>query len=81
LPTSKKNGQGDILSISLKLTPSPRTLLHQAVSKDHKVKAKSLVCFWAAREIGMSFSELARSFSMRFPGIGYPVEKGKTLRR
>lgn len=46
-----------------------------------KVKARSLACFWCARELGLSFSELARAFGMSVPGIGYAVERGKTLAR
>ncbi|NOQ47296.1 MAG: transposase [Desulfobulbaceae bacterium] len=49
--------------------------------QDRKVKARSLVCFWAARELGMSLSELARAFEMSVPGIGYAVERGKKLAR
>ena len=45
----------------------------------HKVKAKSLVCYWAARELGMTLSELARVFKMSVAGIGYAVERGEKL--
>lgn len=47
----------------------------------HKVKAKSLVCFWAARELGMTLSELANVFKMSVAGIGYAVERGEKLVR
>lgn len=43
------------------------------------VSARSLVCFWAARELGMSLSELARVFSMSVPGIGYAVARGEQI--
>jgi len=46
-----------------------------------RVKARSLVCFWAARELGTSLSELARAFAMSVPGIGYAVERGEKLAR
>ena len=49
--------------------------------QNSKVKAKSLVCFWAARELGMSLSELASSFEMSVPGIGYAVARGEKLAR
>ncbi len=49
--------------------------------KAYKVKAKSLVCYWAARELGMSLSELASVFKMSVPGIGYAVERGEKLVR
>ncbi len=46
-----------------------------------KVKARSLVCFWAARELGMSLTDLARAFKMSIPGIGYAVERGEKFAR
>lgn len=46
-----------------------------------KVKARSLVCFWAARELGMSLSDLARAFGLSIPGISYSVARGETLAR
>ncbi len=47
----------------------------------HKVRAKSLVCYWAARELGMTLSELARVFKMSVAGTGYAVERGEELVR
>jgi len=43
------------------------------------VSARSLVCFWAARELGLSLSELARTFRMSVPGIGYAVVRGERI--
>ncbi len=49
--------------------------------QDRKVKARSLSCYWAARELGLSLAELARAFAMSIPGIGYAVERGEILAR
>jgi len=49
--------------------------------QDGKVKARSLVCYWAARELGMSLSDLARAFAMSIPGISYAVTRGENLAR
>ena len=49
--------------------------------KDCKVKARSLICFWATRELGMSLSSLAHTFKMSVPGIGYAVERGEKIAR
>lgn len=43
------------------------------------VSARSLVCFWAAREQGLSLSELARTFKMSVPGIVYAVVRGERI--
>ncbi len=55
---------------------------HEILSKGRqrrKVKAKSLLCFWAVREAGMSLRELARRLEMSAPGVGYAVERGETI--
>ncbi len=46
-----------------------------------KVKAKSMLCYWAVRETGMSIRSLAKQLGMSGPGIGYAVERGASLIR
>ncbi|MBI4775514.1 MAG: transposase [Deltaproteobacteria bacterium] len=56
--------------------------LHEVFSKgrqDRKVKARSLVCYWAVRELGMSMSDLARKFGMSISGVGYAVNRGERI--
>jgi len=55
---------------------------HEVFSKgrqQRKVKARSLLCFWAVRELAMSLTDLARELEMSIPGVGYAVEKGETI--
>jgi len=47
--------------------------------QQRKVRARSLLCFWAVRDLGMSLSDLARVLEMSIPGVGYAVEKGKII--
>jgi len=47
--------------------------------QDRKVKARSLLCFWAAREFGMSHTELAKKLEMSLAGIGFSVERGESI--
>jgi putative transposase len=49
--------------------------------QDAKVKARSLACFWAARELGIPLSDLARAFAMSIPGISYAVGRGANIAR
>lgn len=49
--------------------------------QQEKVKARSLVCFWAARELGISLTELARHLGISVQGVGYAVEGGKAIAR
>jgi hypothetical protein len=45
------------------------------------VKARSLLCFWAVRELGISLTELAKGLKLSVPGIGYSVERGESVAR
>ena len=49
--------------------------------QQRKVKARSLFCFWAVSELGMSLRELARRLEMSSPGVGFSVERGETIAR
>ena len=44
-----------------------------------KVKARSLLCFWAVRELRMSLTDLARELDMSTPGVGFAVERGEAI--
>ena len=46
-----------------------------------RVKARSLFCFWAVRELEISLTELARRFGISVPGVGYSVERGEIIAR
>ena len=45
--------------------------------QNRKVKARSILCFWAARELGMSLTALARILGMSIAGVGFAVERGR----
>lgn len=38
-----------------------------------------LVCFWCARELGISLAELAREFDTTSTGVSYAVGRGEKL--
>jgi len=46
-----------------------------------KVKARSLFCYWAARELGVSLTELARQLGISAPAVSYAVERGEVIAR
>jgi putative transposase len=55
---------------------------HEVFSKGRqhrKVNARSLLCFWAVRELGMSLTDLARELDMSTPGVGFAVERGELI--
>ena len=50
-------------------------------SKKQEVIARSLLCFWAVRELGLSLTELARHLEMSLPGVDYAVRRGERIAR
>lgn len=57
---------------------------HEVFSKGRqqwKVQARSLLCFWAVREAGMSLRALAQRVEMSGPGVGSAVERGEAIAR
>ena len=44
-----------------------------------KVKPRSLFCYWAVSELGISLTELARRLGISVAGVGYSVERGKNI--
>ncbi len=49
--------------------------------QEQKVKARSLFCFWAAKELGISLRELASRLKLSPPAVGYSVERGEVIAR
>jgi hypothetical protein len=46
-----------------------------------RVKARSLFCFWAVHELGITLTELAKRLGISVPGVGYSVERGEAIVR
>jgi putative transposase len=46
-----------------------------------KVKARSLLCFWTVRELGIILIDLARQLGLSVPAIRYSVERGEIIAR
>ena len=49
--------------------------------RQKRVKARSLFCFWAVHELGITLTELARRLGISVPGVGYSVERGERTAR
>jgi putative transposase len=45
------------------------------------VRARSIFCFWAVRELGLSQKALADRFSVTEPAITYAVRRGQNIAR
>jgi len=44
-----------------------------------RVKARSLFCYWAVRELGMSMSEVSRKLELSLPGVSQSVKRGEKI--
>ncbi len=44
-----------------------------------RVDAKGLLCYWAARELKMSLTDLARQLDMTVSGVGYAVQRVESI--
>jgi putative transposase len=72
----------DVDRIAKRVAEIYRMEKHEVFSQgrqQRKVKARSLLCFWAVREIGMSLRELAGQLEMSAPGVGFAVERGEAI--
>lgn len=56
----------------------PREILCRG-KQQRKVRARSLCCFWAVSELGISLRELAKRLEMSPPAVGFSVERGEAI--
>ncbi len=45
----------------------------------YRVKARTLLCYWAVRELGISCTVVAQKLSMPQPGVSKAAERGRKL--
>lgn len=50
-----------------------------AGKQQHIVNARSLLCYWAVRELGVSMSSLSRRLGISLPAISKSVVRGKQI--
>ena len=72
--TDPKHGVADICAMGV-------DEIYLKGKQQKKVKARSLLCFWAVRELGMSLTDLARHLGISVPGVGYAVERAEAIAR
>ena len=46
-----------------------------------RVKARSLLCYWAVRDLGIAMTELSRRLGLSLSGVGLSVRRGEILAR
>jgi putative transposase len=64
--------------ISVVLGVKPEEVWEEGKSRRH-VEARSLLCYWAVRELGMTMSSLARKLRISVPSVGDSVSRGRKI--
>jgi hypothetical protein len=49
--------------------------------QERRAAARSLLCFWLARELGIPLASIARQLGMSPPGVSYAAQRGEALVR
>ncbi len=44
-----------------------------------RVKARSLLCYWAVKELGYSMTELGKKLNLTQPAISLSVQRGERI--
>ena len=57
----------------------PKQELEKPGKNRTRVRARSLLCYWAVRELGLSQTELARRLHLSPEGISLSVKRGEHL--
>ena len=58
----------------MQLEPSE---LWAACKEPKRVEARSLLCYWAVRDLGISMAELSRRLKLSLSGVSLSVKRGK----
>ena len=45
----------------------------------NRVSARSLLCYWAARRLGLSMAELSRRLRLSLSGISQSIKRGEKM--
>ncbi|MBW2739135.1 MAG: hypothetical protein JRE64_09885 [Deltaproteobacteria bacterium] len=56
-----------------------RTEVLSSGRQPHRVQARSLVCFWASRELGMSMVELSKRLKISQPTVSQSANRGEKI--
>ena len=53
--------------------------LWAAGKEPKRVEARSLLCYWAVRDLGISMAELSRRLQVSLSGVSLSVKRGETI--
>ena len=56
-----------------------KDMLYSKGRRKIQVKARSLLCYWAVRELGLTATELAKRLGVTQPAVSYAVSRGERI--
>jgi hypothetical protein len=56
-----------------------RGLIYSRGRRQQQMQARSLFCYWAVNELGISRTKIAQDLGMTQPGVGYAVNRGAQI--
>ena len=56
-----------------------RDVLYSRGRRRQQMQARSLFCYWAVNELGISRTKIAKDLGMTQPGVGYAVNRGAQI--
>ena len=68
-----------LFDVAARIMEVPRQEIMQPGKNRQRVRARSLLCYWAVRELGMTMTELSRTSGLSVPAISKAVQRGGKL--
>ena len=56
-----------------------RDVIYSRGRRQEQMQARSLFCYWAVNELGISRTKIAKDLGMTQPGVGYAVNRGAQI--
>ena len=66
-----------LLDVAARITEVPSQEILKPGKDRQRVRARSLLCYWAVRELGMTMTEMSRSSGLSVPAISMAVQRGE----
>jgi REP element-mobilizing transposase RayT len=63
----------------MKIFGVDRDVIYSRGRRRLQVEARSLMCYWAVRELGNTITDLAKRLGMTQPAVGYAVSRGEQI--
>jgi hypothetical protein len=77
--TSEGFGLDDIAQRVAKVMGLPLEVVWESSRRRQTVRARSLLCYWASRELGLSMTEIGKRLGLTQPAVSIAASRGKEI--